>query len=485
MAYRIEHLELFVRETPPNRMSFSLGKQGRNAAAAQATTNPLVHVRMVLRDGRGQTTYGTAADRLSVRWLDKRPGRSKAKKLRELVALIGFAGDLYRRQPAFDSPFEYWRGQHTQIIREGDRRGQEKLTSSFASALFERAVLDAVSRAADKSIYEMVVGQRLGFDPSRVFPELRGLNFKATLPTRPRTRFYIRHTVGASDPLTAADLPEQRRVNDGLPETLEEYIRVDGLRYFKVKITGDVRRDFARLSRVWDVVSRADEPAITLDANESYGDLADLKRIVDRCEDQLTGFFQHVMYIEQPLPRALTLDPTTRAAIRALSEKKLLIIDEADDALDSFKRARDIGYQGTSHKNCKGFFKSLINHGLVVQAALNGREQVLSGEDLQNLPVVPLHQDFAALGVLGLEHCERNGHHYNFGLSFLSERDKAQVVKNHPDLYHRHGDEWFLKVRRGQVDCGSLQCPGFGVSAEPDWASMVPMNQWIRQRYPA
>ena len=485
MAYRIEHLELFVRETPPNRMSFSLGKQGRNAAAAQATTNPLVHVRMVLRDGRGQTTYGTAADRLSVRWLDKRPGRSMPQKLRELVALIDFAADLYRRQLEFDSPFAYWRERHAQIMREGTRRGQEKLTSSFASALFERAILDAVSRAADKSIYEMVVDQRLGFDPSRVFPELRGLNFKATLPSRPTTRFYIRHTVGASDPLTAADLPAERRVNDGLPETLEEYIRVDGLRYFKVKITGDVRRDFERLSRVWDVVSRADEPAITLDANESYGDLDDLRAIVDRCEDQLTGFFQHVMYIEQPLPRALTLDPTTRAAIRALSEKKPLIIDEADDALNSFKRARDIGYQGTSHKNCKGFFKSLINHGLMVQAALEGREQVLSGEDLQNLPVVPLHQDFASLGILGLEHCERNGHHYNFGLSFLSEADKVKVVKNHPDLYFRQGDEWFLKVRRGRVDCGSLQCPGFGVSAEPDWASMVPMNQWIRQRYPA
>ncbi|MEO1998031.1 MAG: enolase C-terminal domain-like protein [Planctomycetaceae bacterium] len=485
MAYRIEHLDLFVRETPPNRMSFSLGKQGRKAAAVQATTNPLVHVRLVLKDSTGQKTFGTAADRLSVRWLDKRPGRSKPKKLRELVSLIGFARDLYQRNPQFELPFDYWRHQHVQIMREGDRRGQEKLSSSFASALFERAVLDAVSRLADKSIHEMVVSERLGFHPGRVFPELRGLNFKASLPSRPRTRFYIRHTVGASDPLTAADLPDARRVNDGLPETLEEYIRDDGVRYFKVKITGDVQRDFDRLSRVWDVVSRADEPAITLDANESYGNLADLKRIIDRCEQDLTGFFQHVMYIEQPLPRALTLDPATRSSVRALSQKKLLIIDEADDALDSYKRARAIGYQGTSHKNCKGFFKSLINHSLVVQSALQGREEVLSGEDLQNLPVVPLHQDFVALGILGLEHCERNGHHYNFGLSFLSERDKAHVVKRHPDLYHQRGTEWFLKVDRGQVDCASLQCPGFGVSAEPDWPSMVPMDQWIRQRYPA
>ncbi len=164
---------------------------------------------------------------------------------------------------------------------------------------------------------------------------------------------------------------------------------------------------------------------------------------------------------------------------------KPLLIDEADGTIDAYKRAHDIGYLGTSHKNCKGFFKSLLNHALVVHYALAGDATFLSAEDLQNLPVVPLHQDFATLGILGIEHCERNGHHYNHGLSMLSDIDKSNVVKHHPDLYLKRGDEWFLDVHDGVVECSSLQCPGFGVHDEPDWASMMNMKKWVHKRHPA
>ena len=90
---------------------------------------------------------------------------------------------------------------------------------------------------------------------------------------------------------------------------------------------------------------------------------------------------------------------------------------------------------------------------------------------------MPLQQDFAALGVLGLQHCERNGHHYNYGLSMLSEKDKANAVRRHPDLYERRGDECFLRIRDGAVECASLQGPGFGVPDEPDWPSMMDMGR--------
>ena len=70
---------------------------------------------------------------------------------------------------------------------------------------------------------------------------------------------------------------------------------------------------------------------------------------------------------------------------------------------------------------------------------------MLSGEDLQNLPVVPLHQDFTAVAVLGLEHCERNGHHYFAGLSGLSEANQQRVLDGHGDLFSR-GAEGFAAL---------------------------------------
>jgi hypothetical protein len=67
----------------------------------------------------------------------------------------------------------------------------------------------------------------------------------------------------------------------------------------------------------------------------------------------------------------------------------------------------------------------------------------------------------------------------------LSETDKANAVRRHPDLYERRGDEWFLRIRDGAVACASLQGPGFGVLDEPDWASMMDMREWVRKRHSA
>lgn len=484
MAYRIEKIELYVRETKPGRMTFALGKKGGTGDVKQGLLNPLAHVRLVLKNENGDTTFGCAADRLSVRWLDKRAGRGLDRKRRELVSLIHTARDIYTKTPEFKSPFQKWRDCHPLVMKAGRAAKQEDLTTSFASALFERAIVDAVSRLEKRSVFQMVKSDRLGVDLKSVHPELAALKLPRIVSSRPLTEFSIRHTVGLADPLTSADLPNDKRVNDGLPETLAEYVKADGVRHFKVKISGDPKRDRERLENIWSVVLRTEQPVITLDANESYADLKAFAGFVDDLEKNNVGLFQHIEYIEQPLPRHLPINRENERWIRKIAARKPLLIDEADGTVDAYKQALAVGYQGASHKNCKGFFKSLLNYALVVHHASKGTPAFLSAEDLQNLPVVPLHQDFATCGILGLEHCERNGHHYNFGLSMLSEKDKANVTRHHPDMYEKRKNEWFLKIRRGVVSCASLQCPGFGVRDEPDWKSMTDMKTWVKLRHP-
>jgi hypothetical protein len=484
MSYRIQAIELYVRETLPGRMAFSLGKKGGAGDVQQGLLNPLGHVRLVLKDSSGRETFGCSGDRLSVRWLDKRADRSFDQKRRELVELIETARTIALAHREFETPFEFWQTTSPEILKAGRAAGQEDLTSALASSLMERAVIDAVCRISDVSVFQAAEQDRLGIRPGDVYPELRDFEFSRALPEQPRTRFLIRHTIGMADPLVDSDLSDEQRVNDGLPETLEEYVRTDGLRSFKIKISGDTEHDLARLSRIWDVIVQAEQPVITLDANEAFADLKQFAAFVTRYERELVGMFQHVAYIEQPLPRNLTLDPRTASEIRKLAERKPLLIDEADGKLEAFHEAHAIGYAGTSHKNCKGVFKSLLNLALVHHFLDRGEPAFLSGEDLQNLPVVPLHQDFATLGMLDLEDCERNGHHYNRGLSMLSEREKTEIARRHRDLYVRRDDEWFLDIREGAVDCASLQCPGFGVAFEPDWASMTPLREWLDRRHP-
>lgn len=102
----------------------------------------------------------------------------------------------------------------------------------------------------------------------------------------------------------------------------------------------------------------------------------------------------------------------------------------------------------------------------------------MTGEDLSNMPLVPLHEDFAALALLGIDHCERNGHHYTFGLKYLTDSEKDLVRKHHPDLYVQRGGELFLNIRGGAVDISSLQVTGFGVAFEPDWKALIPLADW-------
>ncbi|MCA9142040.1 MAG: hypothetical protein H6821_06000 [Planctomycetaceae bacterium] len=484
MKYHIESIQFYVRETKPARFASALGKAALSSQPPEHATSPLCHARVIISDDAGDTSFGCSADRLSVRWLDKRPDRDTGRKRRDLVALIQLARQSYLANPDFDSPFAYWLDRHTAIMQAGRSSDQEDLTSSFASALLERAMLDAVCRLSNKSMFDMLREDRLDFRPGRLHRELASINFANVLPERPVTEINIRHTVGIFDPLTDEDWPAANRLGDGLPETLTDYIQQQGVRYFKVKLSGDVDADLSRLARLWEIMPMDVEPALTLDANEAFPDLSTFADFVRRFEREQLGLFQHVLYIEQPLPRDLAFSQQAARAIPEIAKLKPLIIDESDGTLTSYHRALQVGYTGTSHKNCKGFFKSLANLALVAHFFDDDRLTVLSAEDLQNLPVVPLQQDFASVGILGLDHCERNGHHYNFGLSMLSELDKRNATRRHPDLYEKLGDEWFLRIRQGRVACASLHGVGFGVVDEPDWKSMQDLGHWINERHP-
>ena len=187
MSYSIERIQFYVRETRPARFASALGKAGQDGKKPENLTSPLCHVRMTIKDSEGNTTFGCSADRLSVRWLDKRPGRDKGLKLRDLVSLIEHAGGLYLAEVEFESPFDKWIDCHEKIVESGRARGQEDLTSSFASALMERAMIDGVCRLAGKSLFSMLRTDELGFRPEKVHAELKGTKLDTVLPRVPQT----------------------------------------------------------------------------------------------------------------------------------------------------------------------------------------------------------------------------------------------------------------------------------------------------------
>ena len=96
----------------------------------------------------------------------------------------------------------------------------------------------------------------------------------------------------------------------------------------------------------------------------------------------------------------------------------------------------------------------------------------MSGEDLTIQPGLALQQDLALVTLLGLQHVERNGHHYVNGMAGLPEREQEDFVSNHPDVYERSHGAVRLKISKGRIAVKSLECAGFASAALPDWSAM-------------
>jgi len=101
----------------------------------------------------------------------------------------------------------------------------------------------------------------------------------------------------------------------------------------------------------------------------------------------------------------------------------------------------------------------------------------LSGEDLTAQAGLALQQDLALVTLLGLEHVERNGHHYVNGMAAAPAGEQQAFHSAHPDLYERTHGAVRLAIRDGSIALASLACDGFASGAAPDWASLAPMHE--------
>jgi hypothetical protein len=138
--------------------------------------------------------------------------------------------------------------------------------------------------------------------------------------------------------------------------------------------------------------------------------------------------------------------------------------------------ALELGYAGTSHKNCKGVFKSVVNACLLARRRAAGLPAVLSGEDLTNVGPIGLTQDLAAQAVLGVTSVERNGQHYFAGLSQFPAGLQVHALAEHSDLFVRHegsGNRPRVNVCAGRVALGSVLRAPFGYAGEPELAGMM------------
>jgi Enolase C-terminal domain-like len=439
--FRVVSIDLLERGVRL-RMPFRFG-------VVTLTEAPQAFVRARIRMAGGQEAEGAAAELLAPKWFDKNPALSNEDNFEQLRDSL--------------------RGARQRYLEGGERSAWEHslpvqgLVENYGPALIDRAVLDALCRCLGVSFYDAIrrnligAGVFEGLDLGKFFEELA---YSKTIAAR--------HTVGLVDPITASE--QKGRVNDGLPETLEEVVARYGHRWFKLKVGGDARADVARLSAIASVLDRIAEPyRASLDGNEQYDDFEGVAALWAsmKSEARLKRLVGSIIFFEQPVKRQKAL----REKVSGID--KPVIIDESDDSMDAFPRAKALGYKGISSKTCKGIYKSLVNGA---RCAAWGDGYFMSGEDLTIQAGVALQQDLALVSLLGITHVERNGHHYVNGMADLPGAEQAAFLAAHPDLYESSHGATRVRIAGGNLSIGSLDCAGYASAAMPDWKSMRSMT---------
>ncbi len=473
MKIRVRQTELFIRNLTL-RVPFRYG-------ITTMTRVPHLVVRSAVEID-GKVHVGFAADNLPPKWFTKNPDTDFRDELRDMLAVTKSAAAIACGLPAADSVFAWWQEVYEAQQTQAASRGVPPLLSGFGVSLIERTVIDSFCRAQGLTFADAVRKNALGVRLHAMHPELGSANPADLLPEEVGRSLIVRHTVGLADALDAGD--ENEGADDGLPHTLEEFIREQGLTHFKIKLGGDIEQDRRRLRRIAEVTERlSPRCAFTLDGNENFRAVEPFRALWEglRSDPQLERFLTGLLFVEQPFHRNVALSEPAMADLLDWPDRPPMIIDESDASIDSLRVALSGGYAGTSHKNCKGVFKGLANACLIEhrRRAQPGQPWHISAEDLTNLGPIALTQDLAVVATLGIRHVERNGHHYFAGLSQFPDSIQRDVLQHHGDLFARHAGGYpVVRIQGGKVEIGSVLDAPFGVGFEPDLADFTPESLW-------
>ena len=465
-TFAITGIELFERPVRL-RLPFRFG-----AATVNAAPQAFVRARIRLADGREAT--GASAELMVPKWFDKDPALTHEQNFDQLRCALAIARDAYLTDRKARTAFGHFAAHHDECAAAAASAGLNALTAGFGPAEIDKALVDALCRALGASFFEAMRSNAAGFTPAAVAPDLAAFDANASLASlKPAASIAARHTIGLADGITG----HPHRVDDGLPESLDEAIARYGYRWFKIKIGAVVEQSGARLGAIAAVLDHLPDYRVTLDGNEQFDDPQAVATLVERlrADVRLARLAHSTAFLEQPIERHRALECDMATIARAIP----LLIDESDSSLDAFPRARALGYSGVSSKSCKGLYKSLVNAARCNVWNSEGHEAryFVSGEDLTVQPGLALQHDLALVTLLGLEHVERNGHHYVNGMAAAPASEQHAFYAAHPDLYERSHGAVRLAIHDGKIALTSLGCHGFASGAEPDWTSLAPMDE--------
>lgn len=319
------------------------------------------------------------------------------------------------------------------------------LARLVAASPLDAAIHDAYGRVHGVNSYRALSKEHLSADLSAFLDEsFRGEHLDRYVLSTPKPRMPLYHLVGALDPLTESDIA--KRVGDGLPETLPEWIAADGLTHLKIKLSGDDPAwDIERVLAVDAVASEAQAKRgcaawwYSCDFNEKCESPEVVVAFLRTIRERNPAAFERIQYVEQPLPRDLK---ALRQPVHAAAALKPIVIDESLVDYESFRLAVELGYTGIALKACKGHTESLL-----MAAAAQKRGMFLCVQDLTCPGQSFVHSAGLAAWVPGVAAIEGNSRQY-------CPAPNAAWARRYPGLF---------EVREGSVATGEIDGVGLGL----------------------
>jgi L-alanine-DL-glutamate epimerase-like enolase superfamily enzyme len=397
--------------------------------------------------GIGEMTMGNAWA-----WPSKLPAKITLKVLLELANRL--AAKVADAKPTGD-PFQVTHqiGEiRSQVVADLETEykivgGIPKLAALLASSPLEAAVHDAFGRNLKLNCFDCLTSEFLNQDLSAYLgDDFVGKYPKDYVLDKPRPTMPLYHLVGALDPLTAEDL--KTRLDDGYPETLEEWLAVDGVSHLKLKLAGnnidwDVGR-IVEVTRICEMVASERNWKLSFDFNEQCPDEDYVIDLLERLERLSPLSHDRLQYIEQPTPRDLTI--RTEMTVHRISRLRPIVIDESLTDLASLKLARQRGYTGIALKGCKGHSECLL-----MAAAAAEYKMFTCFQDLTCIGGSFLHSAALSSRIAKVAAIEGNGRQY-------CPIGNQAYMKNYAPMF---------RVRYGTVPTDLLNGVGLGFDWQP------------------
>lgn len=435
----IEVEPIFGVERPAG--SFSFG-------ASTAGDLTLAHVRVKVEDRRGKTAEGWGAIFLSTGWAFPGTSPDTATKDRLMRTLVAAHGLRLTGSGAWGHPLDHFLALEPELPSIAASVAEEvgidetvpAMVSLVALSPLDDAIHDAYGNLHGVSSYDLLGAEHVGWDLSRVLgPDFSGRYPGDVLRPVPVTRVPISHTVGATDPLSEAE------VGEATIRPLEEWIRADGVRSFKVKLKGQ--------DHVWDservlAVNRVarsvypDAPVhIFADLNEQAPSEAYIHAVLDGVE-QAPSAWAALDALEQPLSRHLGAGAPSLASVSA---RIPVVLDEGLTSLAAIDQAQALGWTGIALKTCKT--QSLM---LLALAKAQAAGMHVSVQDLTNPGIALIHSAGLAARLPVTRPLESNARQY------YPEASRAEA-EMHPEIF---------AVRDGSIGTGDLTGTGLGYGVD-------------------